>query len=1089
MAAEMGIVKTLIGTATATSPDGSKRNLLLGDRVYADEIITTDSTSDIEIEFSEGDVLDLGKNSQTTLTNGLPSPAEMTSLIVDDDVNAIQQALLQGADPTKIAPATAAGTGAGTGAKSGNEGVTIVNTDYLAPEAVVTSGFETTGPARLINDFEDFDLFEDVVTLTQSAATALPIDLILSVDEDNTLTSTVLENPVDINGLPLTVTDFTVNGITQAAGTPATIDNVGTLTIDPNGDLTFTPVANYNGTVPTVTHNISNGTTTDDSTLQIIVNSVDDIFTDANESDSMDEDTIKTGSVLADPIDDNGLPLSVTAFTVNGITATAGNPVNIPNVGSLTIDPNGDYTFTPVANYNGDVPTATYTVTNGDTSVQSNLDITVNAVQDTFTDENETVIGDGNTTLTGSVLESSTDNNNLPLTVTSFTVNGTTATAGSPVDIPDVGLLTIDSNGAYTFEPVTDFNGPVPTADYTVSNGETTDDSTLDITINPATSSFTDDNETVSGDEDTEQTGTVLEKTVDDNGAALTVTTFTVEGTTVTAGTPVAIPNIGSLTIDSDGTYTFTPVANFNGDVPTATYTVTNGSEFDQSTLDITVNPATDTFTDDDETGSGLEDTPQSGTVLADPTSTSVTSFTVAGTTVDIPDGGSNSVNIDNIGAITIQSNGEYLFTPVEHYSGAVPPIAYTVTDGTATDTSELTIEVTPVADAPNLSIIVDNDPSLILPPTSGLTKTVFAATGQNRTLLDSDLLEELTDNLSATGENSNQPYPTGGKTPSTNIAADSIEATTGLIYLEAGSTISFSGFADDSLLIELGGKTLVSTTGDMWGEYDSAETGTSSGVQNLGEVTTTGPFIADKSGYYTLEMYVYNHGGPGRLSVNVSIDGTPPIALSSDELPLYTNNSSVNVPDNLFEDLDFDTDTDGGFYQADPDGYGYAIKLDASLIDTDGSETLSGISLTDLPAGVTLSSTGNPDGTYNPGTYNLISDHILTEAEINAIKGSVTSEELATNATPKTATTVELAEIGSIDTTSLDSSAGDGTALNPADLLSDDSDSIAGLAADHTGGTHLAASTGTADLASLAITNPVATLPELLATDSINQG
>ena len=41
---------------------------------------------------------------------------------------------------------------------------------------------------------------------------------------------------------------------------------------------------------------------------------------------------------------------------------------------------------------------------------------------------------------------------------------------------------------------------------------------------------------------------------------------------------PAAIAGVGTLEINSNGGYTFTPAANFNGVVPVATYTLTDGS-------------------------------------------------------------------------------------------------------------------------------------------------------------------------------------------------------------------------------------------------------------------------------------------------------------------------------------------------------------------------------------------------------------------------------------------------------------------------------------------------------------------------------
>ena len=48
--------------------------------------------------------------------------------------------------------------------------------------------------------------------------------------------------------------------------------------------------------------------------------------------------------------------------------------------------------------------------------------------------------------------------------------------------------------------------------------------------------------------------------------------------TVYTAGQTATIAGVGTLTINADGSYTFTPAANYNGAVPVATYTLTDGS-------------------------------------------------------------------------------------------------------------------------------------------------------------------------------------------------------------------------------------------------------------------------------------------------------------------------------------------------------------------------------------------------------------------------------------------------------------------------------------------------------------------------------
>ena len=147
MATQIGIITTLIGTATATATDGSIRNLQVGDQVFADELISTGAGSAVEITFEDGSVMDLGRNSQAVLDSEAYDPTVVQDVAEStaSDVEALQQALLEGADPTQLPGAEATAAGAGAETTDGNEGTAPVYVDYLAPEVTPDSGFETTG--------------------------------------------------------------------------------------------------------------------------------------------------------------------------------------------------------------------------------------------------------------------------------------------------------------------------------------------------------------------------------------------------------------------------------------------------------------------------------------------------------------------------------------------------------------------------------------------------------------------------------------------------------------------------------------------------------------------------------------------------------------------------------------------------------------------------------------------------------------------------------------------------------------------------------------------------------------------------------
>ena len=293
------------------------------------------------------------------------------------------------------------------------------------------------------------------------------------------------------------------------------------------------------------------------------------------------------------------------------------------------------------------------------------------------------------TVVTGNVLGNDSDPENRPLKVTGFEVEGKPYLPGETADIPGKGTITINPDGSYIFVPVPDWHGSVPPITYTVTDGQQdgTTTSTLIIEITPI--------DDITPDEDSTHSGVPVTVPVLDND------TFENPDAKITGVTDGAH---GKVTINPDGTVTYTPVPGYVGD-DTFTYTVISGGVTETTTVIIHVQNQPPALVPD--TRETPEDTPVSGNVLendSDPDgdSLTVTTFTMPGLADPIPvgpDGG--TATIPGVGTITIHPNGEYTFTPVPDWNGTVPPISYTVSDGNkgGTSTSTLIITVTPVVD------------------------------------------------------------------------------------------------------------------------------------------------------------------------------------------------------------------------------------------------------------------------------------------------------------------------------------------------------------------------------------------------------
>ncbi|NCB85766.1 MAG: hypothetical protein EOM44_14940, partial [Bacteroidia bacterium] len=280
--------------------------------------------------------------------------------------------------------------------------------------------------------------------------------------------------------------------------------------------------------------------------------------------------------------------------------------------GTIVVNSDGTYTFTPAVGYSGPVPPITYTATNAEggtdnakfyievaTAYNSSTNNPPVANHDVATTKQEVEVTvkpltndsdpDASTTLTITEIK---DGQGHKITATASTTAQTIYNA----DGTAVGTAYV-TGGELKFTPNTSYTGDVPFT-YEISDGNNgTASSIINVTVLPAAATLANINANDDANvkpKDETMNGNVLTNDISSvSGLTVTGASVTIGGTTtnLTPGTASTISGVGTITLDANGDYTFDPDANFVGTVPVV-YTVKNDDgSTDQATLYLTTLP------------------------------------------------------------------------------------------------------------------------------------------------------------------------------------------------------------------------------------------------------------------------------------------------------------------------------------------------------------------------------------------------------------------------------------------------------------------------------------------------------------------
>ncbi|MGL6006931.1 retention module-containing protein, partial [Aeromonas sobria] len=324
------------------------------------------------------------------------------------DIAALQESILQGVDPTQNFEASAAGGAPAAGGGGGIGGVAgasgnggFVTIDRTGDATIAAAGFDTTYDTAAVinaNQAEDLILENQLDDLGETVVTL----------EDAQVSGNLLDNSTNPDGpaaASIVSYDWGIN-IGVPAGVAATITGVGTLIINPDGSYTFIPAPNYDGAVPPVNYQVTDGQDTVTSTLVISIAPVDEevgleglaqeggevLVSDANLADGSTPDgtALTQGGAFTFNAPDGIQTLAVGAIQLisNGTVAALPLSIETPLGNSLQITA---ITYDPVTG-NGSV-SYSYTLADNEAHQQPAFDLQLGeSLTVTLTDD------DGDTT-------------------------------------------------------------------------------------------------------------------------------------------------------------------------------------------------------------------------------------------------------------------------------------------------------------------------------------------------------------------------------------------------------------------------------------------------------------------------------------------------------------------------------------------------------------------------------------------------------------------------------------------------------------------------------------------------------------------
>ncbi|NEO57054.1 MAG: tandem-95 repeat protein, partial [Okeania sp. SIO3B5] len=346
--------------------------------------------------------------------------------------------------------------GEGTFAVDDDGNVTFTPVDGFEGEASIPyTADDTEG-----NSLEPADItvtVEPVPELTDDTANTPP---------NTPVTFSIIDNDENVD-----VTTIDLDPETPGIQKNITVPGEGTFSVDDDGNVTFTPLAGFEGeaSIPYGADD-TNGNSLEPADISVTVEPIPELTDDTA--------TTLPNTPVTFSISDNDENVDIATIDLDPETPGIQKNITVPGEGTFSVDDDGNVTFTPLAGFDGEssIPYGADD-TNGNSLEPANIIVDVTPIGSLVDDTTTTP---ANTPVTFNIAK-----NDTLVDATTIDLDPETPGIQKNITIPGEGTFAVDDDGNVTFTPVDGFEGEA-SIPYGADDTEGNPLEPADITVNVA---------------------------------------------------------------------------------------------------------------------------------------------------------------------------------------------------------------------------------------------------------------------------------------------------------------------------------------------------------------------------------------------------------------------------------------------------------------------------------------------------------------------------------------------------------------------------------------------------------------------------